>query len=181
MFLLSLVTQLESRVGCDSVPTDGKMSGLPSSEHCSYSTTTRWVWTIVLLLFPQCFHCPVLWRWFHTDHGNLQPYQSLISTQLSSVLFCFVGLSFWALPVSCLSCKQLWHSRLTMDLYEHTHKSCLQFVLNSPLNHLSCSVFTTKFKPKDWFMLDIKQHHLCLFSNHLIHISQIGSLFISCL
>lgn len=76
----------------------------------------------------------------------------------NSAQFSFVlsGYLFWALPVSCLSCKQLWHSRLTMDLYEHTHKSCLQFVLKSPLNHLSCFVFTTKCKPNDWFMLDMK-------------------------
>lgn len=52
MFLLSLVTPPESRVGCGSVPTDNKMSGLPSSVHCTLIITTSYVWAILLPLFP---------------------------------------------------------------------------------------------------------------------------------
>ena len=57
MFLLSPVSSAGTRVGCGSVPTDSKMSGLPSSVHCTLSTTTTKVWAFLTHIFLSVFQC----------------------------------------------------------------------------------------------------------------------------
>ncbi|KAG8001395.1 Potassium/sodium hyperpolarization-activated cyclic nucleotide-gated channel 4 [Nibea albiflora] len=62
MFLLSLVTPPESRVGCGSVPTDSKMSGFPSS--------SRFYWdlTMLLLMVGNLIIIPVGITFFKDEH-----------------------------------------------------------------------------------------------------------------
>lgn len=57
MFLLSPVSSAGTRVGCGSVPTDSKMSGLPSSLHCTLSATTTKVWAFLTFIFLSVFQC----------------------------------------------------------------------------------------------------------------------------
>lgn len=57
MFLLSPVSSAGTRVGCGSVPTDSKMSGLPSSLHCTLNATTTKVWAFLTLIFLSVFQC----------------------------------------------------------------------------------------------------------------------------
>lgn len=114
MFLLSPVSSAGTRVGCGSVPTDSKMSGLPSSLHCTLSATTTKVWAFLTLIFLSVFQCFVallgllfFLSLLHAYHENLPSCQPLLSLQLRS--------DFLFLRSAIYSLVMLW-------LHEHMYR-----------------------------------------------------------
>ena len=133
MFLLSPVSSAGTRVGCGSVPTDSKMSGLPSSVHCTLSTTTTKVWAFLTHIFLSVFQClaallglifyEVCYTLIMKTHRHVGLYFHLGSGQI----FLFLWSAIYSIVM-------LWS-------HEHMHRALARFVVLSFYYHILLSEF----------------------------------------
>lgn len=150
MFLLSPVSSAGTRVGCGSVPTDSKMSGLPSSVHCTLSTTTTKVWAFLTLIFLSVFQCfaallglNFLKSLLHTYHENLMTCWPLLSLQLRSD-FLFLLSAIYSLVVLWLH-EHMY--RLWTDLWLSPFIITYYYLIY-PTKNCHISIFWIVFKTK---------------------------------